>query len=100
MPVKKSAKLIDMVNWVDENVMSNIPAECPDTPREGKKITGTCRPVEAEKEFYWLAVCKLHKTASLSLADSDFTLVAARRVAAARRCLPNFRLTPSRGVRV
>lgn len=30
MRVKKSAKLIDMVNWVDENVMSNIPAEYPE----------------------------------------------------------------------
>ncbi len=68
--------------------------------RESKVTAGICRPVEAEQGVYWPSLSKLHKTASLSVADSDSALVATSWVAPAVRCLPDFQLTLPRALRV
>ena len=43
--------------------------------KESKVTVGICRPVEAEQGVYWPSISKLHKTASLSVVDSDSALV-------------------------
>lgn len=86
MPLGKRRKFID-VNWVDENIVSQIPAEC-------------LEKVKSLQESVNLPSVSCIKTASLSVADSDSALVATSWVARAVRCFPDFQLTLPRAVRV